>query len=112
MRRPIEQVDAHAGQVGPAVRLDAEPRQPVGLGADPAQLLGGLRLLLEVDHPARVVDPHDPARLGFGLGDRQGGDRGLGLVLQVRADHVLEVHPVELVAGEDQDEVVARTSVK
>ena len=59
-----------------------------------------------------AVDPHDPARPGLGLGDRQGGDGDLGLVLEVGADHVLEVHPVELVAGEDQDEVVASSSVK
>ena len=52
------------------------------------------------------VDPHDAARLGLLLGHRQRGDRDVGLVLQVRADHVLEVHPIELVAGEDQHQVV------
>ena len=33
-------------------------------------------------------------------------DRDGRLVLQVGADHVLEIHPVELVAGEDQHQVV------
>ena len=39
---------------------------------------------------------------------RHGGDRHVGRRLDVRDDHVLEVHPVQLVAGEDQHVLDAR----
>ena len=49
------------------------------------------------------MTPHEWASSSL---DRQGGDRHLGLGLEVRPDHLLEVHPVELVAREDQDQVI------
>ena len=39
--------------------------------------------------------------------DRHGGDRHVGAGLDVRSEHVLEVHAVELIAGEDQHVVDA-----
>ena len=47
--------------------------------------------------------PH--ARLGLAHG--KGGDGRLGLGFEMMLDHLLEVHPIELIAREDEDEVVA-----
>ena len=47
------------------MRLEPEPLQPVGVGADPVELLRRLGLLLEVDDPAVGLSirmmPHDRA---------------------------------------------------
>ena len=49
-----------------------------------------------------------PERTGRLPIDRQRGDRRVRLRLDVRAQHVAIVHPVELVAGEDQHVLHAR----
>ena len=61
-----------------------------------------LRLFEESDHPAVVVDPHDAQARGLRGVDRHGRDGHVGPGLLVRGDHLAEVHPIELVAGEDQ----------
>ena len=47
-----------------------------------------------------------PHAIASALGHRQGRDGDGRLVFEVGANHVLEIHPVELVSGEDQHQVV------
>ena len=81
--------------------------EPGRVGAHEVEFLRRLRLLEETDHPARIVQAHDAHRRGFFGGDRHGGNGHVGAALLVRSDHLLEVHAVELIAGEDEDVVDA-----
>jgi hypothetical protein len=94
---PPEDVDAHRGQVG---RLLAarEPRLQ-------AREAIGRRLLVEVDDAPGVVDAHDAERRGLLGRDVLHGDGGVGARLAVGAQHLLEVHPVQLIARKDDDVV-------
>src|SRR5271157_4669068 len=98
----VEQVDAHAGQVRAAAGLQAQFFQPGSIRPDTVELLLGLGLLLEVDHPAVGLDAHDTARPRFGFGNGQCGNGDNRLVLDVGPDHVLEIHPVKLVSRKNQ----------
>ena len=76
------------------------------VSAHATELLLGLGLFLEIDDPAVGLNPHDAARPRLGLGHGKRGDRHQRLVLLVGPDHVLKVHPVKLVARENQDKIV------
>ena len=98
-----EQVDAHVGEVVPAVRLDPAAPDPLGGDVVRLPLVHRLRLLDEPGHPAGVghAQQAEPGRVL--LLHRDGGDGHVRLLLDVRLVQVAEVHPVELVAGQDED---------
>ena len=104
--RAIEEVNAHAGEVRPAGCIEAQPFQPTGLGSNPAELFGRFGLLFEVGDSTVRLDFHDAACHRLGLGNRQRRDGDGGLVFEMSANHVLEIHPVELVSRKDQHQVV------
>ena len=106
-----EHVDAHRRDEG-LLRRD-----PGGDAAVLRHALADLAEALEVgllfepgDAPGAVEqeDPHLRRRLGIA---RLRGDRHLGILLDVIGDQLAEVHPVQVIAGEDED-VVGRHRVE
>ena len=67
--------------------------------------LGNFGFLLEADDPILLIDlknPELPGKILVHLDDRRGE---IGLFLQVVGDHLHVVHLVDMVAGEDQDQI-------
>ena len=62
----------------------------------------GLRLFLEADDLARAVEPEDAHLRGVLRVHGLRRDRDVGVALDVRVDELGEVHPVDVVAGEDE----------
>ena len=87
-----EDVDAHRGQIAGAApgELRDEGRQPLARG-----------LLVEVHDPPRGVHLEDPEPRRLILGDRDDRHRRVGAALAVGAEHLAEVHAVELIARQD-----------
>ena len=98
----VEQVYAHVRQAVAAAAGDAVGVDPRRRGADHIQFLFGLWFFQKPDHSPGVVQPHDTQRVGFAAVYRDGGDGHVGRGLDVRFEHLLKVHLVQLVAGEDQ----------
>ena len=48
------------------------------------------------------MQPNDDASA---IGHRQRGDRDVGLALQVEVDHLLQVHPIDVIGAEHQHEI-------
>ena len=69
--------------------------------ADLAQPLR-VRLLLERDDLAVAIEPEDAHRRRIVGGHRLRGDRDVGAPIDVRVDQLAVVHPVQVVAGENQ----------
>jgi len=94
-RLASEQVDAHRRQVGglglPG-QLGSQIGQPIAPG-----------LLLEVDDAAVASGLHDAKARGLLGADGLDGHGGVRLGLAMHAQHVAEVHAVQLVAAEDRD---------
>ena len=63
-----------------------------------------LGLLAELGDAAAAVDLHDPELVGLLGPDGRHGDADLGARGDVEVDELPVVHPVEVVAGEDEDE--------
>ena len=99
---PLEQINAHAGQILAAFRLNAEPVNPFRRGADGGQLLGRFRFLDEANYPAGIVQSHDAESGCLIFRHRQDGDGNIGVGFAVRLDQISKIHAIELVAGEDQ----------
>jgi hypothetical protein len=85
-----EDVVAHARQAH--VRVAGHGRRIVGL-------------LVEREDAPLGVGLDDPERPRLGLGDGDGRDREVGLLVHVRGDHLPDVHLVDVVAAEDADDV-------
>ena len=66
------------------------------------------RLLLELGDPARLVHRQDPHPARLGERDAADGDRHVGPALAVEGDEGRVVHLVDVVAGQDQDDVAGR----
>ena len=98
----LEQVDAHVGEVVPAVARDPAALDPVGGRVVRLALLGRLRLLHEPGDAALRVHAQQPEPGGVPLGHRDGGDGHVGPEAAVRLDELAEVHAVQLVAGQDE----------
>ena len=62
----------------------------------------GVRLLLEADDLPGSSNRKIPISVASSADDRLRRDRDVGAALDVRLDHLAEVHPVEVIAGEDQ----------
>jgi len=63
---------------------------------------GGLRLLLEAGNLSLAVEPEDAHLSSVLRCDRLRGDRDVGAIFDVRFDEIAEIHPVEMIPGEDQ----------
>ena len=98
----VEQVDAHARPERAALGRDSLLFDPGGVGADEVEVGDGLRLLEKPLDAARTVDSHDPQPAGRLLMHRDAGDGHVSPARDVRGEHVGVVHPIELVAREDQ----------
>ena len=61
-----------------------------------------LRLFLERDDLSRSIEAEDPHRRRVVDRDRLRRDGDVGAALDVRVNQLAVVHPVEMVAGEDQ----------
>src|SRR5271166_3383305 len=89
----IKNVDAHGG-----VAMSSFVRRLLGLGG----------LLLEADDAPVLVGFDDPELLGgLGDGDTDGGDSDVGGGVDVLLEHAGIVHLVDVIAGEDEDELGA-----
>ena len=78
---PVEDVDAHGGEVG----------------------LGLLGLFLELVYEAVLAGGEDAEAGGLLHGDLDDGDGAVGAIFGVLAEHVGIVHLIDVVAGEDED---------
>jgi hypothetical protein len=102
----VEDVDAHRGQAVLLAVVRLEARLDVraqGVLGDDRRILGLLDEFLDGEV---VADLHQAELVGPGRREGNGCDRDVGLVGAVRLDDLPEIHPVELVAGKDQDELV------
>ena len=88
-KQGVEDIDAHAGQ------------RPVR-GARHGGRVG--RLFQEFDDPVRGVHGHDPEARGLRPRRLDAGHGHIGALLDVLAQHRLEIHLVDVVAGHDDDE--------
>ena len=96
-----EHVDPHRGDER-FLRGGAAGRRPARRAAAHLRQPRLVRLLFEGGDLAVDVE-HEDAHLGrVGDGHRLRGDGDVGAVLDVRFDHVAEVHAIEMVAREDQ----------
>ena len=71
---------------------------------------GLLGLLHEADDPPLGIGLHDAQRLGGAPAHRDGGDGEVGLRLDVLLQNSPEIHPVELVAAQDQGVIEVRAA--
>ena len=106
-RLAVENVDAHRGLVEFILGRAAEFLQQRGRDAQAVEHGGILRLFHEARDRALGIRVHDSKfrRVLPPHGDRRDGQ--LGLFLDVLLEHPPVIHPVELVAAED-DEVIKR----
>ena len=99
----VENVDAHGGQVGLAAVGDGELR--VHLGRDLERIQHGvvLGLFHKAGDALLVVNLHDAEGAGFVARDRQRGDGDVCARFAVLFHDLLEIHPVQLVAAQNQE---------
>ena len=99
----VENIDAHGGQVGLAAVGDGELR--VHLGRDLQRIEDGgiCRLFHKAGDPLLVVNLHDAEGTGLVARHRQGGDGDVRARFAVLFDDLLEIHPVQLVAAQNQE---------
>ena len=96
-----EHVDAHRGQVGALQRLLR--REPHSGGVHPHRLeLLTLWLFAELLDAAVLIGVHQAETFGLGCVHGQGTDAHIRACLDVVIHKKAVIHPVELVAGEDQ----------
>ena len=98
----IEEINAHARHQRATECRNPLSFDPRRVGPHHVELGRPLRLFEEALDPALAVDPHDPKRRRRRLVHRDPRDRDIGVAGHVRGEHVGVVHPVELVAREDQ----------
>src|SRR5437660_394056 len=60
-----------------------------------------LWLLHKTGDAPLIIDFHDAERLGFLAADRDGGDGDISIGLRVLGDNAAEIHPVKLVAAQN-----------
>ena len=96
-----EHVDAHRGDERLVSRVGGEhgPRRDAALDVEQTALIG---LLLEGDDVPAAVEAEDPHLAGVFGRHRLGRDGDVRAVVDVCVDHLVEVHPVQVVASEDQ----------
>ena len=82
---PVEDVNAHGSQV--AFRFG--------------------RFFLELGDAHVFVGYHDAEAAGFIPGDADRADSGLGVMFLVEIEHLVVVHGIDVVAGQDEDVIVA-----
>ena len=99
---PPEQVETHAGQQAAAVTLNSTSIDPLGVDPHHVHFRDGLRFLKESMNASAIVEPHHAETARLLVGDRQGSDRRIRIGLAVRPQHLVKIHPVQLVAGEDE----------
>ena len=96
-----EDVDAHRRDERLLRRMPAEHRAGRNAAADLVEPLA-LRLLLERDDLAAALEPEDAHRRGVVHRHRLRRDRDVGVAFDVRVDQLAVVHPIEMIAGEDE----------
>ncbi len=69
------------------------------------QRRGARRLLLEADDPPRLIHAEHAELAGVLQGHRPGGDRRVGARLLMEGEHLVHVHPVDVIGAEDGDDV-------
>ena len=99
--RELEDIDAHAGEQlsGTGVELAAGDGRLVERQLGDQRLVLGL--LLEADHPSRLVHPQHTQPLGLSPRHRFDGNGQIRFGLPVALDEGGEVHQVELVSRQD-----------
>ena len=71
-----------------------------------------IRLFLEADDLAVAIEPENAHRRGVLRRHRQCGDRDVGVAVDVRIEQPPVVHPVEMIARENQVVVGRRCRLK
>ena len=97
----VEDVNAHRCQEEVLLPFDAQPGVGFAVQLQRIEQSGVFRLLHETDDAPLFIDLHDAQRLGLRPGDRQGGDRQVGVGIDVLRDDATKVHPVKLVATQN-----------
>ncbi len=98
----VENVQAHTGQAITTTRLNASRVDPFRRSAHHVDFTIGLRLFEKAFHAAGFIATHHAQAWGHLPIDRNSGNRYIGFVVDVRAEHVHVVHPVQLVTRQDQ----------
>ena len=93
---PIDATNGFSCVVPPAI-------EPFGMLPPIAASRSARRLFLEAGDLAEIVELEDAHLRGIVGRDRLRGDRDVGAALDVRLDQLVEVHAVEMIAGEDQE---------